>query len=99
MAEGEARRTLELGCSHRELHRSLVPALAGWEWRREGARIEAWRAGGARLAIEVAPETTRRVASLRLPVTRVVLRFAGLDDGEVAAFMERFRRAFQRGGG
>ena len=98
MGEGATRLRLELGCSHREFHRSLPPALSGWSYTRTGESVHATR-GDARVRIVLAPERERRIALLALPVTEIALHFAGLDAVGVERFMADFRRAFQRGGG
>ena len=56
----------------------------------EGAK--SWR-------LTLVPLPERRVGALLLPRCRVDLRFEGHTPAEIDAFMTRFQRAFQRGGG
>jgi hypothetical protein len=88
----------EMGLTHADFFRLLPQVLAGRCWRRNGATviiIEECR----QLTIQLAPEAERRMASLRLPVTRVNLAFDGYTEQDSAAFMARLERYFQRGGG
>ncbi len=49
--------------------------------------------------IRFSPEAPRRIASLSLPVLRVVVECTDMPEQESRAFLARFDRAFQRGGG
>ena len=88
----------EMGLSHREFHHSIQPLMADRPWRRtdDTYRI-AWDGGWVELT--PGPERQRRMASLVLPRTEVVVRFQGIDADERRRFMRRFEIAFQRGGG
>ena len=88
----------EMGYSHAEFLRLLPRAVNGAALRIEGSRITV-EDGARRLEIELGEETERRIANLRLPVTPVSLAFAGYSEAEIAAALERFWRAYQKGGG
>ncbi len=88
----------EVGLTHADFFRLLPQVLAGWCWRRSGATVIVTE-GRRRLTIQLAPEAERRIASLRLPVTRVSLAFDGYTEQDSAAFIARLERYFQRGGG
>jgi hypothetical protein len=90
--------TREMGLSHREFLRTLPRALEGRGYQRDGNTIvidEPPR----RLTIHLACEEKRQIALLQLPVTRVTFAFSGYTEAETDAFMQRFTRYFQRGGG
>ena len=88
----------EMGLTHADFFRLLPQVLAGRCWRRSGATVTVTE-GSRRLTIQLAPEAERRMASLRLPVTRVSLAFDGYTEQDSAAFIARLERYFQRGGG
>jgi hypothetical protein len=88
----------EMGADVAEFLRLLPAALGGLPFSRDGDRIAA-RDGGRTVDIDLAPEESRRLAALSLPVTRVRLRLHGFEDDEAELFLARFRLAYQRGGG
>jgi len=88
----------EMGVTHAEFFRSLPPALGDAGHRIDGTLIRVSLPPG-RLEIRLGPEGVRRIASLSLPRTVVTLRFENLERDAVDAFLLRFERAFQRGGG
>lgn len=49
--------------------------------------------------IRISAEAPRRIASLSFPVLKVAIEFSGMAELESKAFLERFDRAFHRGGG
>ncbi len=51
------------------------------------------------LALHIGEERQRRVGALSLPVLPLEFRFVGVDAVRREAFLRRFDRAFQRGGG
>jgi hypothetical protein len=97
--QAEVRLVKELGVSHREFFRLLPRALADAPYALEAGRVVTGQ-GPRRLEILLAPEAERRLsASVRFPVTRIELVFRGYAAAERAAFLLRFERAFQKGGG
>jgi hypothetical protein len=99
-AESDAVVTLrrEMGMSHAEFFRSLPAAMGEQAFSICGSTVTAEN-GSRRLIISLAPEQERRIALLRLPVTWVIFDFTGYSEAEVEAFMRRFERHYQRGGG
>jgi len=87
-----------MGITHAELYRLLDAALGGADYRVHGDRILVGGAG-AGVVIRVAPQRARRIAALRLPVTALEFHFSAGFAGEAEAFMQRFERAYQKGGG
>lgn len=76
--------------------------LTGSPVRRDGggAYDLADAAGGRAVACAFDPQPDAVLGGLvRLPRVRVTLRLGGLPRDERAAFIERFDRTFQRGGG
>ncbi len=49
--------------------------------------------------VKVSGERLRQVGSLKFPYVELVFGFSGLTEREIDTFMERFDRAFQKGGG
>ena len=88
----------EMGLSHGEFFRSL-PAAMGDRRFSVSAPTVTMAEGARRLEITLAPERERRIGLLRLPVTCVTFDFTGYSEAEVEAFMRRFERHYQRGGG
>jgi hypothetical protein len=82
-----------------DFHRSLA-TLAPDAALRDGQTAVEIEIGGASVSItfEAQPETTLG-GLLALPRARVTLGLDRLDEAERAAFLTRFDRAFQRGGG
>ncbi len=99
-SETDAVRVLrrEMGITHAELYRLLDAALGGTEYRLAGDRILVGGEGSG-VVIRVGPQRERRIAALRLPVTALEFRFPARSAGEAEAFMQRFERAYQKGGG
>lgn len=52
-----------------------------------------------RAHIRISAEAPRKIASLSFPVLKVAIEFSEMSDLESQAFLERFDRAFHRGGG
>lgn len=88
----------EMGLTHAEFFRSLPAALAGQAYQVTTATVRVG-SGDRHLLIQLSPESERRIALLRLPVTRVRFEFYDYSAAEVADFMRHFERRYQRGGG
>lgn len=90
--------TRAMGVTHADFFRLLPQVLDGYSYRRVGPVIIANQAQ-RRLTLRLAPEEERRLASLRLPVTRVSFEFDHYTAAEADALLDRFARYFHRGGG
>lgn len=88
----------EMGYTHKEFIRLLPRAVGGADIRRTGNRFEVVD-GERSLCIELGEEGERRIASFRLPMTPVSLAFTGYDEAGIEAALDRFWRAYQKGGG
>ena len=89
-------RSLEMSVSREEFFRFL-PAAAG-AFDVDGELVRG--ADGDRTwAIRLVPLADRRLGSVDLPRHRVEIILEGYSEAEGEAFMERFHRAFLRGGG
>jgi len=88
----------EMGYTHKEFMRLLPKAVGGAEMRINGNEIEVGD-GERVLRIELGAEGERRIASFRLPMTPVSLIFSGYDEAGIEAALDRFWRAYQKGGG
>lgn len=88
----------EMSISHADFFRVLPAVLDGRTFVRDGTRVTIGDAD-RRIEISLSAEGERRIALLRLPVTRVRITFFGHGANEAETFLARFDRAFQRGGG
>lgn len=82
-----------------DFHRSLATLAPGLALRdgQTGVEIDT---GEASVSITFEEQQDATLGGLlALPRARVTLTLDGLDDAERAAFLSRFDRAFQRGGG
>ncbi len=90
--------TRELGLTHAEFHRLLPPAIAHRPYVVDGETVRI-DDGNRGVTIELGPQRHRAIASLRIPYVEARFTFTGFAAAERAAFMARFERYFQRGGG
>lgn len=90
--------TLEMSISRPDFLRRL-PAAVGLETiREEDGRFRGHEPEG-RWSVRLDPLPDRHLARVVLPCHRVEIGLEGYGDQEAEAFMARFLRAFQRGGG
>lgn len=85
----------EMALTRAEFLRLLPGAVNGLPWRDEGAVVRI----GETVAITLESLPPRRLGLFEIPVMRVTLSFRRWGDEEVRAFIQRFDRAFQKGGG
>jgi hypothetical protein len=90
--------SLEMGISREEFLR-LLPAAVGPAIVEGEAGLFSGGDAERRWTLQLRPLVSRRLGSVVLPRHQVELQFEGYSDEEVAAFMVRFLRGFQRGGG
>lgn len=94
----DVRFTRELGLTHSEFFRSLPPAIDHRPFTVDGGRVTI-EDGDRVVIIDLGPQQHRSIASLSLPYVETTFTFSGYTAAELAAFMARFERYFQRGGG
>jgi len=87
-----------MGLTRAEFLRTLPTALEGRSWQNDGETVVVLDRD-QRLEIALTEQPDRTLGSLRLPVLAVRLRFTGFTVPQVEAFMTRFERSYQRGGG
>lgn len=87
-----------MAISRSEFERSLHDAVGGAAFVIDG-NAYSWSDGTRGWRIELQPLPDRVIALLRLPRHRVRFALTGYSEGERAAWVERFSRYFQRGGG
>ncbi|MCB1874262.1 MAG: hypothetical protein KDI49_20040 [Gammaproteobacteria bacterium] len=88
----------EMGLTFSEFMRTLPAAIEPLTFNLDGRSVSILHpAGSIQLVLHETGE--RKIASMRLPVTRVEFRFTGLDALHRKAFMDRFDLYFHRGGG
>jgi len=88
----------EMGCTREEFLRLLPAATALAPVRTEGDEL-VLSVGAGEVRIHLAERPMRRIALVALPVLAVRFRFAGLGEEAQRAFLDRFDRYTQRGGG
>ena len=81
-----------------EFAKRVPNALKGYAWETTSTGYRAVD-GSCTLEIDVEEQEPRRIALLTLPRCSVTLRFDGFSDEEQAAFLARFERIYQKGGG
>ncbi|NQU55879.1 MAG: hypothetical protein HQ513_01500 [Rhodospirillales bacterium] len=88
----------EMGITHQEFFRNIPRALGTDDYQKRTDRV-ILDGDDKSLEISISEQSERRIALFVLPVTHVTLTFKGYAQTEVTATMEKFDRAFQRGGG
>ncbi|MBX9605204.1 MAG: hypothetical protein K2Y51_03225 [Gammaproteobacteria bacterium] len=88
-----------MGISRGDFLRVMPSLLGEAEMQVAEACVRAQWPDGWRLEARLVAEGERRIAALRLPVADVELRFVDAPGDWVRAFMQRFDRAFHKGGG
>ena len=89
-------RSLEMSLSREEFFRLLLPAVGPFVV--DGDTIR--RSGGDRnWTIRLVPLADRRMGAVVVPRHRVEIVLEGYSEADADAFMNRFHRAFMRGGG
>ncbi len=88
-----------MGISHDDFFRVFPTVVTAARWRRDGLSIHVEWPHGACLVATVSAQKQRRIASLSLPYVDIDFVFRGMAGGERDAFLERFDRAFHKGGG
>jgi hypothetical protein len=90
--------SLEMTLSREEFLRLLPGAVGLPVAAEDGGGFGGWD-GARRWTIHLFPLGDLRVGSVTLPRHRIEIQLEGYTKGEVEAFMTRFNRGFQRGGG
>lgn len=90
--------TREMSISHSEFRRILERAFSREFRQVRSDRFEFDNEGG-RICINLTQESSARIGVITIPVTTVSLEFHAMDQAKAQAFLARFDRAFQRGGG
>lgn len=98
MASGEHIVRKEMGYTNKEFMRLLPKAVGGADFQILENEIHV-REGDGFLRIEIGEESERRLGNFRLPLLPVNLAFTGYSEAEIKAALDRFWRAYQKGGG
>jgi len=88
-----------MGISQGDFDRIFPRVVVGATIVRDGLRVRAEWEGGKRLQIFLSEEKVRKLGRLQLPYLDLKFRFENFAESERDAFLERFHRAFQKGGG
>lgn len=89
----------EMALTHAEFFRLLPRAVGTDAHEVLGDRVRVDAADGRRVEIVLGPEGTRRIALLEIPSTRLQIMLEGFTPEESAAWLARFDRTYQKGGG
>lgn len=89
----------QMGITESEFLRLLPRALDSEVYDVSGSHIRYVMAETKILDITLGPESVRQIALMRMPTMPVTLTFSGFSDFERETLMQRFERAYQRGGG
>ena len=92
----DVRHTIEMSVSREEFVRLLSAAVE--EFALEG-QVVRWSDRGCRGTIHLIPLPAHRLGSVAVPRHRVEIVLKASSEAACVTFMERFRRAFLRGGG
>ena len=87
-----------MGISHADFFRIFPAVIRGRTFERTSDGVF-YEEPGRQLRVRLSAESQRRLGMLRIPVTLVYLQFDGFPREDADAFMMRFERHFQRGGG
>ncbi len=90
--------TREMSITHADFFRLLPKAIANAPFSTQQNEINIETNEG-RVTISLAAESFRKIASIRLPVTKITMKFNGVTEDKRAKFLARFDLAYQRGGG
>ncbi|PWC56631.1 hypothetical protein [Azospirillum sp. TSO22-1] len=85
----------EMALTRAEFLRLLPGAAGGLPVHEDGGVV--WVGDAVEIVAEPLPP--RRLGLFEIPVMRVTLRFHGCGEEDAWAFVRRFDRAFQKGGG
>jgi hypothetical protein len=88
----------EMTITHKDFLRLLPKAISGLDYQRNGDQIEIDDAGRS-VRINLSKESSRKIASLALPLTNVRIELKNFSQSELTKFMSRFDLAYQKGGG
>lgn len=90
----------DMALTRADLLRLLPGAVGALPWRAEADTIRIGDEGDASgVDLRIEPLPPRRLGPVEVPRLRVSFVFRGWDEAERRAFLARFDRAFQRGGG
>ncbi len=88
----------QMGITHPEFFRLISIALGSDEYETHADGVS-WTHGALSGRVTLGPEGKRRIALLAVPSTPVTIELDGYEDAAAMAFIKRFDRAYQRGGG
>lgn len=89
---------MQMGITHRDFFR-LLPFALGTDQFSTTSNSVSLKVGMMSVDIELGVEGSRQIALLAIPTTPVKMTLDGFSDSERDAFMTKFERAYQRGGG
>lgn len=88
-----------MALTHADFFRLLARAVGTDAYQVEDGRVRVAGDAGRRVEIVLGPEVPRRIALLEVPSMRVRITLTGFPQAEAAAWLGRFDRTYQKGGG
>lgn len=88
----------EMTITHKDFLRLLPKAISGLTFQRNGNQIDIVDADRS-IRIKLSKESSRKIASLNLPVTKVRIELRDFSQSQSVIFISRFDLAYQKGGG
>jgi hypothetical protein len=89
----------DMGFSHRELIKGLPSAVFPYTVNRVSSDTYSFTLENRIARLHLGPEISRKIASLKLPVTKIIIEFENFSALQYESFMERFKKYLHRGGG
>ena len=89
----------DMGFSHRELIKGLPSAVLPYAVNRISSDTYSFSRENRVAKLHLGHETSRKIASLSLPVTHIMIEFENFSDVQYESFMARFKKYLHRGGG
>ena len=98
MLAGEHIVRKEMGYTNKEFMRLLPKAVGQTDLQIHDNEIHVHEGDGL-LRIQIGDESERRLGNFRLPLLPVSLIFTGFSEPQIESALDRFWRAYQKGGG
>lgn len=88
----------EMSITHEDFFRLLPKAIANRPYKRYGNTVVI-EEQDRKITISLSEQSSRKIASLVLPLTTVTLQVEGYPEPDLSSFLDRFFLAYQKGGG
>ncbi len=89
----------DMGFSRNELIRGLETAVSPYKVVNSGANEIEIVENGRIVKLTTGPDSFRTIASMKIPLLSVCLKFFNFDQSRYDLFMDRFKKYLHKGGG